>query len=675
MRRLGGAAGATLFMAVLAVFQAALARHAGQDDVAVGTAVADRPDPALEGVIGLFLNILVLRGDLSGDPTFRALLLRGRETALGALAHAELPFEQLVEALQPERDLSRSPLFQVLFTLRSEPLPELALPGLALRPADTFPGAVQFDLSLLLEESRSGGIDGWIEHSSDLFDGATVERLALHCGHLLASAAADPDRRLSDLPLLSEAERAELLVQWNDTRLEVPGPEACDPRARSRPRPERTPGADRGDRGGRWGGRADLPRVGGPGVPAGAPAAPSGRAARRPGGRLRRAFRLDAVLPPGRPEGGRRVRAARSRLSAGAARGDAGGLRGRGADRLASPRQGPAPPCGIRATLAPEAAESRTSRGRDRRGCRRLPVLPARGLAAYILYTSGSTGRPKGVVVTHRNAVQPLRGDGCGASAATTPGVWLAVTSISFDISVVELLWTLTRGSKVVIHDGPASLDQMAEQIARHGVSHLQCTPSMAGMLAATPERLRSLAPLSHLLLGGEALPGPLAERLAATVAGEVRNLYGPTETTVFSLGQRIERGEAKPLIGRPLSNTEVYLLDASLRPVPLGACGEVFLGGDGVAMGYWRRPRSHRRALPSRSAGEPPGRPPLPDGRPGAPAARTAAWITSAGRTTRSRCAECAWSSARSRRRCARIRRWRRPPPPSATRRREAGS
>ena len=142
----------------------------------------------------------------------------------------------------------------------------------------------------------------------------------------------------------------------------------------------------------------------------------------------------------------------------------------------------------------------------------------------------------------------------------------------------------------------------------------------MAGMLAATPERLRGLAPLSHLLLGGEALPGPLADRLAATVAGEVRNLYGPTETTIFSLGQRVERGEAKPLIGRPLSNTEVYLLDAALRPVPLGARGEVFLGGDGVAMGYWRRARSHRRALPARSAGEPPGRPPLPDGRPGAP-------------------------------------------------------
>ena len=354
MRRLGGATGATLFMAVLAVFQAVLARHAGQDDVAVGTAVADRPDPALEGVIGLFLNLLVLRGDLSGDPTFRTLLRRGRETALGALAHAELPFEQLVEALQPERDLSRGPLFQVLFTLRSEPLPELALPGLALRPADTFPGAVQFDLSLLLEESRSGGIDGWIEHSSDLFDGTTVERLALHCGHLLASAAADPDRRLSDLPLLSEAERAELLVQWNDTRLEVPGPEACIHEL-VQAQAERTPDRIAVIAGRRS--RADLPRAGGPGVPAGAPSAPPGRAARRPGGHLRRAFRLDVVLHPGGPEGGRRVRAARSRLPAGASGGDAGGLGGRGADRV-GPSAGAGASLRHPRTLAPEAAET-----------------------------------------------------------------------------------------------------------------------------------------------------------------------------------------------------------------------------------------------------------------------------------------------------------------------------
>jgi amino acid adenylation domain-containing protein len=598
MRRLGGPAGATLFMAVLAVFQAVLARHAGQDDVAVGTAVADRPDPALEGVIGLFLNLLVLRGDLSGDPTFRALLRRGRETALGALAHAELPFEQLVEALQPERDLSRGPLFQVLFTLRNEPLPELALPGLALRPADTFPGAVQFDLSLLLEESRSGGIDGWIEHSSDLFDGTTVERLALHCGHLLASAAADPDRRLSDLPLLSEAERAALLVQWNDTRLEVPGPEACIHelvQAQAERTPDRIAAVDGEaaltyreleDRASRLAHR--LLRLG-----------------VRPGDRValcveRSVSMLCSILgvlkagaayvplDPAYPQA--RLEAMLEDSAAAALVASAGA----GAS-LRHPR-----------TLAPEAAETAVP-GSE---LPQLPDLPA-GAAAYILYTSGSTGRPKAVVVTHRNAVR-LFAAMDGVFGQREPGVWLAMTSICFDMSVFELLGTLTRGGRVVIHDerpggrGPS----VAEQIARHGVSHLQCTPSQAGMLAATPERLWGLAPLSHLLLGGEALPGPLADRLAATVTGAVRNLYGPTETTIFSLSQRVERGEAKPLIGRPLSNTEVYLLDAALRPVPLGACGEVFLGGDGVSMGYWRRPDlTAERFLPDPLGGRPGGR------------------------------------------------------------------
>jgi amino acid adenylation domain-containing protein len=595
MRRLGGATGATLFMAVLAVFQAVLARHAGQDDVAVGTAVADRPDPALEGVIGLFLNLLVLRGDLSGDPTFRTLLLRGRETALGALAHAELPFEQLVEALQPERDLSRGPLFQVLFTLRSEPLPELALPGLALRPADTFPGAVQFDLSLLLEESRSGGIDGWIEHSSDLFDGTTVERLALHCGHLLASAAADPDRRLSDLPLLSEAERAELLVQWNDTRLEVPGPEACIHelvQAQVERTPDRIAAVDGEaaltyreleDRASRLAHR--LLRLGvRPGDRVGICVERSVSMLCSILGVLKAGAAyvpLDPAYPQARLEAMLEDSGAAALVASAAA----------GAS-LRHPR-----------TLAPEAAETAVP-GEE------LPQLPA-AAAAYLLYTSGSTGRPKSVVVTHRNAVRLFAAMDV-VFGQREPGVWLAMTSICFDMSVFELLGTLTRGGRVVIHDerpggrGPS----VAEQIARHGVSHLQCTPSQAGMLAATPERLRGLAPLSHLLLGGEALPGPLADRLAAIVTGAVRNLYGPTETTIFSLSQWVERGETKPLIGRPLSNTEVYLLDAALRPVPLGACGEVFLGGDGVSMGYWRRPDlTAERFLPDPLGSRPGGR------------------------------------------------------------------
>ena len=618
MRRLGGATGATLFMAVLAVFQAVLARHAGQDDVAVGTAVADRPDPALEGVIGLFLNILVLRGDLSGDPTFRTLLLRGRETALGALAHAELPFEQLVEALQPERDLSRGPLFQVLFTLRSEPLPELALPGLALRPADTFPGAVQFDLSLLLEESRSGGIDGWIEHSSDLFDGTTVERLALHCGHLLASAAADPDRRLSDLPLLSEAERAELLVQWNDTRLEVPGPEACIHEL-VQAQAERTP-----DRiaviAGRDGEAALTYRE------------LEDRASRlahrllrlgvRPGDRVAICVErsvsmlcsilgvlkagaayvpLDPAYPQARLE-------AMLEDSRGRGAGRLGRLDGAGAS-LRHPR-----------TLAPEAAETAVPEECSRRRLPELPDLPA-GAAAYILYTSGSTGRPKAVVVTHRNAVRLFAAMDADFGQRE-PGVWLAVTSICFDMSVFELLGTLTRGGRVVIHDerpgggGPS----VAEQIARHGVSHLQCTPShgrharrdsgaVAGPRAALPSAARRRGPAraaggSPRGHRGRRGPQPLRphrdHHLLARPAGRARG------------GEAADRAAVVQHRGLPAG-----CLSAA-RPAgsPRRGLPRRRRGGHGVLAA----PRSHRRALPSRSAGEPPGRPPLPDGRPGAP-------------------------------------------------------
>jgi len=606
MRRLGGPAGVTLFMALLAVFQAVLARHAGQDDVVVGTAVAERPDPALEPVIGHFLNTLVLRSDLSGDPAFRDLLERVRETVLGALAHAELPFERLVEALQPERDLSRSPLFQVLFALRNEPLPALDLPGLALTPADTAAEATQFDLVLSLEES-AGGLDGWIEYNPDLFDGATVERLSLHVAALLAGAVARPGRRLSELPLLSEAESAQLLVQWNDTRLALPGA-AASIHELFLAQVERTPDAIAVTSGSAGDAAASLTYR--------QLADQASRLARRlvrsgvrPGDRVGVCVErslpmlisllailqagaayvpLDPAYPPARLAAMLEDSQAAA-LLASASAGTAGAA-------LRHPR-----------TLDPAALESE----RGENAATPLPALPAAS-AAYVIYTSGSTGAPKGVVVSHANAGN-LFATMDAVFRSKAPGVWLAVTSICFDISVVELLWTLTRGFKIVLHDGAGTMDQMAEQIGRHGVTHFQGTPSMATMLAASPQRLRALAPLSHVVLGGEALPAPLAARLCGAVEGEVRNLYGTTETTVWSLGQRVPgegKPEEKPLIGRPLANTEAYLLDAFLQPVPLGSCGELFLGGEGVAAGYLRRPDlTAERFLPDPLGSRPGGR------------------------------------------------------------------
>jgi len=223
---------------------------------------------------------------------------------------------------------------------------------------------------------------------------------------------------------------------------------------------------------------------------------------------------------------------------------------------------------------------------------------------AYIIYTSGSTGRPKGVMLTHRNVVNFFAG--MDRLLGTEPGVWLAVTSISFDISVLELFWTLARGFKVVIHaeEDQSSLKRaraleeanghrfsVPEQIIRHKVTHVQCTPSLAGTLVLAPESVQAMRSLSKLLLGGEALPSSLLQKLRPVILGEIFNMYGPTETTVWSSAYRVDQvGEPVP-IGKPIANTQIYILDQQLQPLPMGVPGEVFIGGEGVARGYLKRP------------------------------------------------------------------------------------
>ena len=207
---------------------------------------------------------------------------------------------------------------------------------------------------------------------------------------------------------------------------------------------------------------------------------------------------------------------------------------------------------------------------------------------AYVIYTSGSTGMPKGVMIENRNVINFFTG--MDRAIGCAPGVWLAVTSFSFDISVLELLWTLTRGFKVVVHgnDGTATI---ADEITRHGVTHLQMTPSLARMLTLDPRAFAALGLLRQMLLGGEAVPASLIHHIRQVFRGEIHNMYGPTETTIWSTTYRVEEPGSTVSIGRPISNTQIYLLDAELQPVPVGEIGELFIGGDGVARGYWNRP------------------------------------------------------------------------------------
>jgi amino acid adenylation domain-containing protein len=570
--------GATLFMALLAGLAAVLHRYTGQEDLVIGTPAAHRSHRELEGLIGLFLTTLPLRCDLAGDPAWRDLLARVRGTALGAYAHQEVPFEWLVDELHLPRDLSRSPLFQVMLVLQDGIGTGLELPGLRCTPLLLHNGTAKLDLTLSLT-ALDGLLVGGIELNADLFDAPTAQRLAGHLGRLLEAALAEPGSRLAELPLLSNAEQAQLAVEWNDTRVEIRGG-PCSIHDQLAAQVARVPGAVAVIHGEETLTYREL-------------GARAGRLARRlarlgvlPGDRVgiceeRSPAMLVAVLgilqagaayvplDPSHPP---------ARLAAMLADAQTAAL-------VTSLPAGRRPEHSL--TLVPEASDG----AEDGAGTGSvLPALPTEA-PAYVIYTSGSTGTPKGVVVSHRNvAYFFLAMD--ARLRADAPGVWLAVTSLSFDISVLELLWTLTRGFRVVLHaPSPAQGSAaVAEQIARHGVSHLQCTPSMAGMLAASPESLRGLAPLSHCLLGGEALPPALAERLAGVSGGTIHNLYGPTETTVWSLAQRIERG-ARISIGRPLANTEAYLLDRRLRPVPLGSSGEICLAGEGVAAGYWRRP------------------------------------------------------------------------------------
>lgn len=432
--------GGTLFMVLLAAFEALLSRYTGQDDITVGTPIANRNRAEVEGAIGCFFNVLALRTDLSGDPTFRELLRRVHRVAMGAYDRQDLPFERLVAELQPERDFSRNPIFQVLFALQNVSPPEFH--GLTVSPVEVPTGTSKFDLTLTVEE-RPDGLAGNFEYSTDLFDAATVERMAGHFRTLLEGVAADPDAPLSRLPLLTQAERHRLLVSWNDTAANTPRDrcihQLIEDQAAKTPDAVAVAVEDSRVTYGELNARANrlahrLRRLGvGPDARVGLCVERSLDTVVGLLGILK-AGGAYVPLDPDYPED----RLAFMLEDAGVC---ALLTQGHLAERLSD--------CGAR-TLFLDANRADIAR--------ELDDNPDSGVApdnlAYLIYTSGSTGRPKGVMVEHRNVINFFTAMDRHLRPEEASGVWLAVTSLSFDISVLELLWTLARGFKVVIHAG-----------------------------------------------------------------------------------------------------------------------------------------------------------------------------------------------------------------------------
>jgi amino acid adenylation domain-containing protein len=583
--------GATSYMALLAAFQVLLGRYAHQRDFCLGTAVAGRRRTETEALIGFFVNTLVVRVDLSGEPSFQELLARTRERVLDAFAHQDVPFELIVDDLGVQRDLGRSPIFQVLLVLQSALA--LRLPGLEVTPVPVAGRTAKFDLTLGLVE-EGGGVRGSLEYAADLFTASTAQRLAGHFVALLGEIAAGPGRPVSTLPLSPPAERWQLLAEWNDTG----GRPATAGRSDELFAAQAARGPDSvaliwGDRRLSYGEldrRANrlAHRLRHLGV--GAESVVGVCLARHPGliVSLLAVWKAGgAYLPLDPAYPSQRlawvVEDARAELLL-----TSGPLR----ERLAG--------CAVR-TLCVDA-DSEALAG----GVASDPGAPSIAhQLAYVLYTSGSTGRPKGIAVEHRSALALLQW-GAGIFTREELAGVLAGTSIGFDLSVFEIFLPLAQGGAVVLANDVLALPELA---AAAEVTLVNTVPSaMAELLqlARLPASVRTIS------LAGEPLPAALVEQIHRLPAPpRVYNLYGPSEDTTYSTCARMAAGESgAPPIGRPIAGSQLYLLDARLRPVPLGAVGEIVLGGAGLARGYLGRPDlTAERFVPNPWGGEPGGR------------------------------------------------------------------
>ncbi len=574
IRELSRLEGTTLFMTLLAGFQALLHRYTGQEDFAIGSPIANRKRTEVEGLIGFFVNSLVMRADLTGRPSFRELLRRVRDRALSAFLHQDLPFEKLVEELRPERKTLQNPLFEVMFALQNAPTTALELPGLKLSTVNLEVAQTRFELELHMYE-RAGRLYYNVFYSADLFDEATVERMFEHYRTLLEGVVADPDRPISEVPMFGKSERRALLSEWNETSRSYP--EKCVHELVAEVA-KRTPNRVALVEGGREWSYGELNR--------------------RANGMARRLRELgvgiESRVGVSLPRSAELVVSLLGILKSGGAYVPLEGSYPR--ERLALMVKD----CGISVVVADRSAgegfpggattvlvEESGGEGEEED----LDVGTTHENLAYVTFTSGSTGIPKGVEVRHRGVVRLVwEPDYVRLGEGETI---LQLAPVAFDASTFEIWGALVHGGRLVIYpEGVPEAEELGGVLEKEKVTTLWLTASLFNEIV--DQRAEALAGVKQLLVGGEALSVAHVRRAQKRLQGtELINGYGPTEGTTFTCCYSIPRGvdEVTSIpIGGPIAGTRVYVLDGELSLVPVGVRGELYIGGAGVARGYLNR-------------------------------------------------------------------------------------